>query len=463
MADPVENKKPVFFNVMPEATSPGQSIKSMPRPAAPVIASDRSGEPAPNSAPIRMPRMGMNKKILLIPAVLIVLAILGAAVWFFVLKKDEAPVVTDPIVTEPEPTVTPDVTTPGDWLARYFQSETCTEINICGDKADPDRDGMNNKEEFDTGTDPNNSDSDKEGIADGDEKFVFSSDPLVGRTYREGNYNDADFIKGGYDVQTNAVLTAARLSEIKANIQEYGLHQPTISTLGDVAITLYGFDGIGDGEAIPNVDQSPEAKLDRDSQRRSTIKEVGAALLKYKAAKNSYPPVADFGVMVDMIRPYNLVATNYSDPINASKYVYGYSAVVGNQDFTLTYFSETANQLIKYSAKNAEEAAAKEATAITDEQRRLDVERIKSALMVYSNSKIEPDSGALYVFPALSEYPSAIVPKYMTELPKDPSTGKDYVYFVNEDLSSFSLKAILQSPPAGKTGYECNELDCLEY
>lgn len=465
MNESEQNKKTVFFNVMPEATGNPGAMKNLTTPSAPVITSDTGmggGAPAPEQ--IKMPKSGGGgKKFLLIPAAILILAIIAGAVWFLFFKEKKDDVVDQPIITEPEPTVVADVTTPGDWLSKYFKSETCTELNICGDKADPDRDGMSNKEEFDAGTDPNNADSDSEGISDGDEKFVFNSDPLVGRTYREGTYNDADFIKGGYDVQTNATYTTERLSQIKANIAQYGLHQPTITTLGDIAITLYEFNNAGEPDPLANFDQSAEAKLDRDSQRRSTIKDIGSALLKYKTAKKSYPAATDFSAMVNLIRPYNLVATNYSDPINASKYVYGYEVVQGNQDFTLAYFSETANQLIKYKAKDAEDDAAKAEKGIADEQRRADLERIKSALMVYSNSRIDPNSGPLYIFPSKADYQPSLVPKYMTELPKDPGSKLDYQYTVNETLDEFRLNVLLESPTAGKTGYECDQLDCREY
>ena len=52
-----------------------------------------------------------------------------------------------------------------------FGSDTCLQLSICGDDADPDHDGLTNLENS-TGTDPNNHDSDSDGIADGDEVHI---------------------------------------------------------------------------------------------------------------------------------------------------------------------------------------------------------------------------------------------------------------------------------------------------
>ena len=132
------------------------------------------------------------------------------------------------------------VSTPVDWQKRYFGNERCQDLAICGDSADPDHDGLTNVE-YGYKTDPNNPDSDSDGLADGDEVHAFGSSPLTGRTYSSGQYNDADFVKGGYDTTTNEKFTPEKLTDIKSKIAQSGLHQPTISTLGTDALAQYGF------------------------------------------------------------------------------------------------------------------------------------------------------------------------------------------------------------------------------
>lgn len=55
------------------------------------------------------------------------------------------------------------------WQEKYFKSESCLDQNICGGMADPDKDGINNNDEFRYGTSPANPDSDADGFLDGDE------------------------------------------------------------------------------------------------------------------------------------------------------------------------------------------------------------------------------------------------------------------------------------------------------
>ena len=356
-----------------------------------------------------------------------------------------------------------DVTTSPEWLARYFGAETCTIKTTCADVSDPDKDGLNNKEEFELGTDPNNPDSDSDGIADGDEHHVFNSDPLISRTYRDGEYNDADFIKGGYDIGSNNQYTDAQLTDIKTKIKDLGLHQPTLTTIGSLALSLYDFqDPTSANLSRLNIDQSPQAKLDRDTQRQSTIKKIGAALIKYLNAKKTYPVTNDFVALNDAIASYNTVATNYNDPINQDQYVYGYQSDAKGLDFTLTYYSETQNQLIKYTAKNAQDAAKKDNAQVNDQQRVTDLENIKSALLVYSSTVVDSNSSQVYVFPTLEQLQASLVPRYITTIPKDPN-GASYIYEPSPNLDSFKLKATFEAPTSGKTGYMCDQENCKEF
>lgn len=455
---------------MPEA-HPAKAIP--PRKVNAAAADGVFGAPPPaNNAPVKS-TLTLNtppgkagffrKKAVIIPAAVIILTLIGLGAWLFLRNQDQGDDLIVPPDNFTEPNTQADTTTPADWLSRFFGSETCVIKTQCSDSADPDRDGLSNKEEYDKGTDPNNPDSDSDGIADGDEFHIFGSDPLISRTYREGEFTDSDFVKGGFDIRTNTKYTPEQLAEIKAKVKDKGLHQPTLTTIGPLAFTMYDFQ---DPETKSlqelNIDTSPQAKLDRDTQRQATIKKIGGALLKYAEAKKSYPMTSDFVSMSDAITPYNTVATNYIDPINKEQYVYGYSGAASGTDFTLTYYSETQNQLIKYTAKNALEAAEKEKALINDEQRISDLENIKSALMIYSSANVDSNSAQINVFPTREQYPSVLLPRYISTMPKDPN-GQDYSYEVGAAYDTFTLKAALQNPPTGSTGYMCNQEECRYY
>ncbi len=463
-----------FYNVMPEAA--GNPVPMRKVSAVKADAIFKSDKPAVVSTtgvtpdttitlngPTGAKRSFFSRKSVLIPLFIIILSIAGVATWLVsgALKKAPEEVVT-PVQTEDQQPADPDVTTPGDWLARFFGSETCTNKPVCADASDPDRDGLTNKEENTEETDPNKPDSDNDGIADGDEFHIFKSEPLISRTYRNGKFNDADFVKGGFDIATNAKYTNEQLAAIKALVKEKGLHQPTLTTIGTVALSLYDFQDPNAPALDPSIDQSPQGKLDRDTNRQANIKKIGAALLKYQETKKAYPATSDFVAMVEAIKPFNTtVATNYVDPINVQQYVYGYTG--STSDFTLSYFSETQNQLIKYGAKDAIDTKNKENAAVNNDQRMADLENIASALKVYSSMQVSTQSDKLYVFPTKEQYPNVLVENHLiTSVPKDPS-GNAYDYQVTPNYESFTLKALYQNPPKGTTGYMCNELECKNF
>ncbi len=55
------------------------------------------------------------------------------------------------------------------WQKTFFHQAICQNKNVCGENADPDKDGLTNNEEFHYKTDPLNPDSDRDGYLDGDE------------------------------------------------------------------------------------------------------------------------------------------------------------------------------------------------------------------------------------------------------------------------------------------------------
>jgi len=63
---------------------------------------------------------------------------------------------------------------------------------------DSDNDGLTDAEEKTLGTDPNNPDTDGDGLFDGEEVKVYKTDPLNPDTDGDG-FKDGDEVKNGYD------------------------------------------------------------------------------------------------------------------------------------------------------------------------------------------------------------------------------------------------------------------------
>lgn len=127
---------------------------------------------------------------------------------------------------------------PKTWLTKYFNKETCDQPEVCGDDADPDKDGLTNYDEFKkTRTSLTDADSDDDGLADGDEANVYQTDPTDKFTdprtlVSENNYTDGHQIKNEYDPLTPGLkFSATRKQQISDDIAKHGLHEPTISTL----------------------------------------------------------------------------------------------------------------------------------------------------------------------------------------------------------------------------------------
>jgi len=463
---PMENKY-LFFNVMPKVKADGQ-IKE---------ATLKIHEDKPQTEAKKPSLISKYKKYLIIVGALIVI---GIGVYFLVSKigggsyEEDSFLITNENINsevkneEEETGAGVEIQTSKEWQAKYFNNESCFEPTVCGDEADPDRDGLTNIEEFNLDIDPNNPDSDQDGLSDGDEINVFLSRPENAYTIENSEYEDSEYIIGAYKfIEGNVFLSEAEIEEITLKMESFNLHQPTIRTIGQILIDTYNF-GVDEKEfeiqdnTLPeDLDQSAEAKQERDAQRSNLIKTISISLVKYYEDLSTFPETSDFEEMAEALQPYNKVATNIVDPINQSPYVYNYEPNETLTDFTLEFYSETQNQIIRLSFEDAQENKFKDEAALFDDRRKNDIKFIQTALLLYSTENIAGIE--LYVFPTEEAYKSLIVPNYISEVPKDPKTNQDYEYKVSENFNTFTLKVALDDPPTGTTGYLCNQEECRSY
>lgn len=473
------NVEGLVFNVMPQNKNQGQLVQAKMKLEPP-----SSGAPADAASPA----IESLKKYKWYFIGALGVAIAGLGIYFLVGKLGSGSYKSDDLLVKNPPAAkAPAVkapalgmTTPQAWRDKYFPN--CSDAQLCGDNADPDHDGLTNSEEFSGGTDPNNPDSDQDGLADGDEAKVFGLDPLKSHTSGNSKFSDADYIKGGFDFKTDKKLTADQITAISGLMKQFGLHQPSLTTLGEILNKLYSFTpaaatttasstletGTTAASSTPasttspsNLDQSIEAKQDRDAQRSNTIKNIEIALVKYQADNKVYPQIQDFASMFTAIKPYLKVATNPLDPINKDPYLYSYVGDASGADFTLSFFSEVAGLPIKKHAADAVKDSAAADAAIYDDQRKNDLESLRTSLLLYSQQNVAGNED--YVFPAADKYKTALVPDYISQIPKDPKTGADYQYQVSATFNTFTLKTPLDAPDAGTTGYLCNQDSCQDY
>jgi len=267
---------------------------------------------------------------------------------------------------------------------------------------------------------------------------VFGSLPKDAHTAKDNKYNDADYINGQYSFNPGKKMSPAEIADISQKMAKFNLHQPSLTTLKDVLVTGYNFGNPAAGSGGPTstpihtstasttLDQSISAKTDRDAQRSTTIKKIEAARVQYKADNKTDPQASDFTSMYAKIRPYMKIASNPIDPINIDPYVYSYTVNSDGSDFTLSFYSEVAGQIIKKHAADAVKDSNAEQAGIYDDQRKNDLALIQSALQLYSNNNVAGTQD--YVFPTKEKYKIALVPQYIGQIPKDPKTGADYDY-----------------------------------
>ncbi len=184
-----------------------------------------SGGLGSSGLPVPTPPGGSRKWIYILIGI-IVLAGLGAGAYYLLGSEKTKPPVTNTSRLSKA------------WLKQYFNVEACADQNTCGETADPDKDGLNNYDEFKEGTNPLNPDDDEDGLADGDEVFIYKTEATLKFTDKraivaKNNWTDGYQIKNGFDPLTpGLVFTETRKKQIADATVQFKLHEPTVTTLG---------------------------------------------------------------------------------------------------------------------------------------------------------------------------------------------------------------------------------------
>jgi len=113
---------------------------------------------------------------------------------------------------------------------------------------DPDHDGLTNLEEFQYGTDPNNPDTDGDGLSDGDEVHVYHTNPLLWDTDGDGISDGVEVRTGSNPLDIHSFNLAAALSAITVSPAAFKLVFNTVS--GEASRLLLATGQVIDGRSI---------------------------------------------------------------------------------------------------------------------------------------------------------------------------------------------------------------------
>lgn len=213
---------PASFSVMPHMGDMGKPVSS-PSATTSNNAKFDSGNP-----PLPPEHVGIwhNRTTYVVISILVLLVLGGLA--YFLLWPNSTTDNNDQKSVAKLPKV---------FVKQFFNVDICLDLTKCGDDADPDTDGLTNYEEFVEQSDPTKPDTDSDGLADGDEFNVYLTNPINKYTDNrsvaaQSNYTDGSQIKNEYDPLTPGLkMTEVRKQQISGAIEQYQLHEPTITTL----------------------------------------------------------------------------------------------------------------------------------------------------------------------------------------------------------------------------------------
>ncbi|MFH0814602.1 MAG: hypothetical protein V1902_00700 [Candidatus Falkowbacteria bacterium] len=170
------------------ATSSAQPAAQQPKAAALPMAAPSAMTKAPLPAPV-----ASKKGIFIALAIIVIMAILGAAGWFVYDMIITGKSINKGIETLKQiPTETPKqaVPTPVPAVLPVVEPEPTV--------VDSDADGLVDSEELTYGTNPQKADSDDDGLTDKEEVKIYQTDPLNADTDGD-KYPDGEEVKNGYN------------------------------------------------------------------------------------------------------------------------------------------------------------------------------------------------------------------------------------------------------------------------
>ncbi|TSA46537.1 hypothetical protein D4R52_00350 [bacterium] len=203
--DPRSDDKDLEFMVMPKTNPNAPQPRVEPQPAI-----HQNPPPSAKPSPLTLPEEPKSNKLWIILGTALVIVILAVVGYFFYNKSTDTSKNTGNNNTS---TPAPDT--------------SAADLN-----KDTDKDGLTDTDEAKLGTSATNPDTDGDGVADGDEVHVYASDPLLLDSNANG-YDDGQEIANGYSpvLKSADKATADIIQTWQTNIAQYGLHEPTITTL----------------------------------------------------------------------------------------------------------------------------------------------------------------------------------------------------------------------------------------
>ena len=112
-------------------------------------------------------------------------------------------------------------------------SDISTEMNsdkiLFGNQVDSDNDGLDNVRETELGTDPNNPDTDGDGLNDYEEVVYWKTNPLKADTDSDG-FGDGKEVKAGYNPLGQGKLTKEQASIVSSTVKTSSSTTPAVSS-----------------------------------------------------------------------------------------------------------------------------------------------------------------------------------------------------------------------------------------
>lgn len=208
----------------PSAPSlPSKAMPEMPEAIIPKVAAGASEQLAEKGRwHARLPRF--DRKWLIIIAVV---ALLGAGGYFGYRYYSNSQKPSEGDISSKKSGTQDSAKMPDEWLKKYFGKADCDPA-LCGPTADPDKDGLANSQEQKYSTDPQNPDSDYDGLSDSDEAQVYNTDPRVADTDGDG-FEDGVEVRNGYSPTIGGPDRISNVEKqvIADNTDKYGQHEPT--------------------------------------------------------------------------------------------------------------------------------------------------------------------------------------------------------------------------------------------